>query len=460
MTSHEEEKLREAENQNEDVSEKKKKRFTVKQCLVLAGAWVNLYMCIAVPSSLTVIYVEFIYHFDSSKAMAGLVVSLCGGMRGCAGILAGLIVNRIGAKWTTLLGSILTSSGIFLSFFAPNMLMVILTLGALTGIGYSFINVSTFVALGDNFGDQIGNLSILITMARPLAGMTMPFIVKFLIDIYGWRGTLLIVSAFNLHICAFSIVMGPEKNSRSKELANSETETEEEGEGDDEKDEPTDGAKSKKKKSRKSFHFSIFKEKMYLLLILSLTLLNSCFSAVTTIMVDVGVKRGFGLNRSVLVLTIRAFSALLSRFMSATIWHTKCVSNISMVCLTGICQGFGMLLLPLSRTYLLFVIGNVIIGFSAGTRNCMTPGIIMDFIGIERYASALGMSTTMTGGAEVLSGPIAGKITDIYGSYDLSLMLDCFVSIISGSVILLVPSVLFWKKKCRKGEESTVSAEI
>ena len=53
--------------------------------MVLAGAWVNLYICIAVPSSLTVIYVEFIYHFGSSKAMAGLVVSLCAGMRGCAG---------------------------------------------------------------------------------------------------------------------------------------------------------------------------------------------------------------------------------------------------------------------------------------------------------------------------------------------------------------------------------------
>lgn len=81
MTIH----FRETEIQKEDGCEKKKKKFTIKQYLVLAGAWVNLYMCIAVPSSLTVIYVEFIYHFDSSKAMAGLVVSLCGGMRGCAG---------------------------------------------------------------------------------------------------------------------------------------------------------------------------------------------------------------------------------------------------------------------------------------------------------------------------------------------------------------------------------------
>lgn len=448
MTSHEEEKLRETEIQKEDGSEKKKKKFTIKQYLVLAGAWVNLYMCIAVPSSLTVIYVEFIYHFGSSKAMAGLVVSLCGGMRGCAGILAGLIVNRIGAKWTTVLGSILTSSGIFISFFAPNMLMLILTLGALTGIGYSFINVSTFVALGDNFGGQIGNLSILVTMARPLAAMTMPIIVKFLIDIYGWRGTLLLVSAVNLHICAFCIVMGPEKGNASKEL----TETEVEEAEEEENDKQTDSAKNKRKK--KFFHFSIFREKMYLLLIFTLTLLNSCFSALSTVTVDVGVKRGFGLNRSVLVLTIRALAALFSRCISAAIWHTKCVSNISMLCLTGICQGFGMLLLALSRSYLLFVLGSVIIGMSAGTRNCMTAAIIMDIIGIERYASGLGMTTTMTGGAEVLSGPIAGKITDNYGSYDMSLMLDSLISLVSGSLIMFVPIFLYWKKQCQKSEEA------
>lgn len=282
-----------------------------------------------------------------------------------------------------------------------------------SGIGYSFINVSTFVALGDNFGGQIGNLSILVTMARPLAAMTMPIIVKFLIDIYGWRGTLLLVSAINLHICAFCIVMGPEKGNGSKELT--ETETEEE-----ETNKQTDSAKSKRRK--KFFHFSIFREKMYLLLIITLTLLNSCFSALSTVTVDVGVKRGFGLNRSVLVLTIRALAALFSRCISAAIWHTKCVSNISMLCLTGICQGCGMLLLALSRSYLLFVLGSVIIGMSSGTRNCMTAAIIMDIIGIERYASGLGMTTTMTGGAEVLSGPIAGK--PFYFSYKYCFLLS------------------------------------
>ena len=284
-----------------------------------------------------------------------------------------------------------------------------------SGVGYSFINVSTFVALGDNFGGKIGNLSILITMARPLAAMTMPIIVKFLIDIYGWRGSLLLVSAFNLNICAFCIVMGPETSNTSKELTDTETETEEKEDNDDQEQSDStkkqkDSAKSKTKKPRKFFHFSIFREKMYLLLIVSLTLLNSCYSAISTVTVDVGVKRGFGLNYSVLVLTIRAFAALLSRFISAAIRHTKCVSNISMVCLTGICQGCGMMVLALSRSYVLFVLGSVIIGLSSGTRNCMTPGIIMDIIGIERYASGLGMATTMTGGGIVLSGPIAGKL--------------------------------------------------
>ncbi|XP_036368420.1 monocarboxylate transporter 6 isoform X1 [Octopus sinensis] len=427
----------------EPTPAKKKRRYTVKQYMVLVGAWVNLYMCIALPSSLTVIYVEFIYHLDSSRANAGLVVSLCGGMRGCAGILAGLIVNRIGAKWTIFLGSVFTSSGIFSSCFAPNVIVLCITLGAITGTGYSFINVGTFVALGDIFGKKISNLSIVITMARPLAAMTMPIIIKFLMDIYGWRSSLLLLSAFNLHICAFCIVMSPDKKKLPPIPQDVEDTSSE-----------VDSTKPEKK-PKKFFHLSVFNEKMYLVFMVLLTFLNSSYSGATTVMVDVGVGRGFGLNRTVFVLTLRALSALCSRSISAIIHRTKCISNISMLCFTGLSQGCGLLILSYSINYSYFVLGNVIIGMSGGTRNCMTPAIIMGLVGIERYASGLGLTTTMTGFGEVISGPLAGKIADISNNYQLSLFLSSMISLISASLVMLVPAVMFWRSHCQKKEETT-----
>lgn len=49
------------------------------------------------------------------------------------GIVAAMLINKYGCRVTTIVGGILTSSGLVLSFFAPNVYFLYFSLGVVSG---------------------------------------------------------------------------------------------------------------------------------------------------------------------------------------------------------------------------------------------------------------------------------------------------------------------------------------
>ncbi|CAI9739736.1 Hypothetical predicted protein [Octopus vulgaris] len=102
--------------------------------IVLLTAFISVTICTGVIGSLSVFYVEFLHAFNNSKAEIAIVPSLANGMYDIGGVLAGIMIDRIGCRASMVVGGLMTSVSIAVSFFAKSIYFLIFSLGIVSGL--------------------------------------------------------------------------------------------------------------------------------------------------------------------------------------------------------------------------------------------------------------------------------------------------------------------------------------
>ncbi|MGE0564907.1 MAG: MFS transporter [Pseudolabrys sp.] len=125
----------------------------------------------------------------SVPSLAAALVWLCSGF---GGILMGRLANRIGTRWTVLIGSLSIGVGLAISTLGPSWPLWIghgLFMG-LFGIGA--INAPLYVYISHWFDRRRGSALALISSGTYLAGALWPPLFERMIAYVGWRQTMLI----------------------------------------------------------------------------------------------------------------------------------------------------------------------------------------------------------------------------------------------------------------------------
>lgn len=109
----------------------------------------------------------------------------------------------------TIAGSILAASCMFISVFAPNVTTLIFTIGIGTGFGFGLIYLPAIVSVTTYF-EKYRSLATGIAVCGSGLGT---FIFSPLMDIlivdFGWRGSMLIISAVVLNCIIFGAMFRP-----------------------------------------------------------------------------------------------------------------------------------------------------------------------------------------------------------------------------------------------------------
>uniref|UniRef100_A0A0L8FMC0 Major facilitator superfamily (MFS) profile domain-containing protein n=1 Tax=Octopus bimaculoides TaxID=37653 RepID=A0A0L8FMC0_OCTBM len=100
--------------------------------IVLLTAFISVTICTGVIGSLSVFYVEFLHAFSNSKAEIAIVHSLANGMYDIGGVLAGIMIDRIGCRASMVAGGLMTAVSIAVSFFAKSIYFLIFSLGTIS----------------------------------------------------------------------------------------------------------------------------------------------------------------------------------------------------------------------------------------------------------------------------------------------------------------------------------------
>lgn len=150
-----------------------------------------------------VIYSDLLSSFGASKSTTSWVGSLFVGIPLLCGPLAGVFVSKYGCRSSAIFGGIITSLGMLLSSFANSIEMLCFTYGILAGFGLAFVYVPASVIPSFWFEKKRALATGLAVSGSGLGTFAVAPLIEFLIEEYGWRGTLLILSAITLNFMVF-----------------------------------------------------------------------------------------------------------------------------------------------------------------------------------------------------------------------------------------------------------------
>jgi MFS family permease len=128
---------------------------------------------------------------DGSRSVPALASSLAWLGSGVGGIMMGRIADRVGARWTVIVGALMVGLGLSISTLGPPWPLWI-GHGVFIGlIGIGGINAPLYVYVSRWFDRRRGSALALISSGTYLAGAVWPPVFQQAIASFGWRQTML-----------------------------------------------------------------------------------------------------------------------------------------------------------------------------------------------------------------------------------------------------------------------------
>ena len=153
--------------------------------------------------SIGVIYSDLLNTFGSSKSATSWIASLFVGVPLISGPVAGLFVTKYGCRPATILGGLITSAGMLVSSFAPSIELLTFTYGVVAGFGLAFVYVPASVMPSFWFEKRRSLATGIAVAGSGLGTFAIAPLTEYLLDEYGWRGTLLVMSGITLNFIVF-----------------------------------------------------------------------------------------------------------------------------------------------------------------------------------------------------------------------------------------------------------------
>ncbi|XP_071478922.1 monocarboxylate transporter 12-like [Diadema antillarum] len=158
-----------------------------------------------------VLYIAFLDAFGESKAITAVPGSLIFMTMVVTNPYAGLLAEKFGNRPVIFAGGVLSSLAIFASSFATDFTTLTIMYGLVGGFGFGLSHLPAVVMLSDYFDERVGTATGLAMSGTGLGTIFMSMVTQMLVNEYGWRGTMLVLSAINFNLCVAAAIMRPVK---------------------------------------------------------------------------------------------------------------------------------------------------------------------------------------------------------------------------------------------------------
>ncbi|GFU45314.1 monocarboxylate transporter 12 [Nephila pilipes] len=160
-----------------------------------------------------IFYYEFLKYYGESKGTTAWVASIMVGTTYCIGPIASGLTNKYGCRAVTIAGSILAAAGLMLSTLAPNVLTLFFTIGILTGAGLGLMYLPSIVSVTCYFEKQRAFATGVAVCGSGMGTFALAPLTEYLVEAYGWKGSMLIIAALVLNCTVFGALFRPLESS-------------------------------------------------------------------------------------------------------------------------------------------------------------------------------------------------------------------------------------------------------
>ena len=142
-------------------------------------------------------------------SFSALVGSASLGMLWFATPLTGYLCDRFGCRIATFCGGVLCITGLLTTSFLQSFTPMYVTYSLVLGLGACFIFTSCFLVIGKYFEEKLSMATGIVSLGASLGVLYSGPLLQVLLDSFGWRGTLRIMTASFALVCILSLAFNP-----------------------------------------------------------------------------------------------------------------------------------------------------------------------------------------------------------------------------------------------------------
>lgn len=175
--------------------------------VVVAASFLIATVADGLAFSYGLIHAKFVIFFESSEAKTSLIGSLFISVPLIAGPIMSALVDRYGCRSMTIVGGIASTIGFVAASFSNSVEVLYVTYGIMAGLGTGLLYVTAVVSIAYWF-EKRRNLAVgLGSCGVGFGTFIYSPLTKYLLEEYGWRGTLLLLAGTVLNVCVCGAVM-------------------------------------------------------------------------------------------------------------------------------------------------------------------------------------------------------------------------------------------------------------
>ncbi|KAM8810186.1 monocarboxylate transporter 10 [Eudromia elegans] len=410
--------------------------------VMLAAMWCNGSV-FGIQNSCGVLFVSMLKLFggDGDTQLAfktAWVSSLSMGMIFFCSPIVSVFTDLFGCRKVAVIGAALGFVGLLSSSFVSTIEPLYFTYGVLFACGCSFAYQPSLVILGYYFKKRLGLVNGIVTAGSSLFTVSLPFLLRVLIDSVGLYNTLrvLCVLMFVLFLAGFTY-KPVVANAKDKE-----------------------GKKSKFRfpPGKKVFNFSVFKVPSYRIWAFGIpAALFGYFVPYVHLMKHVKDRFGDSVPEEVLLLCLGITSGIGRLVFGRVADYIPGAKKVYLQVTSFFFIGLMSMMIPLCHVFGGLIAVCLFMGLFDGCFICIMAPIAFELVGAQDVSQAIGFLLGLMSIPMTVGPPIAGLLRDHLGTYDVAFYLAGVPPLIGGAILCFIP----WVHERQKSKEraKTVDGE-
>ncbi|HEX5420779.1 MAG TPA: MFS transporter [Gammaproteobacteria bacterium] len=369
---------------------------------MMVVAFVLVFFAFGVPTfSLAFMYGPAMHEFGWTNAEVNLLSTSKFLIGGAAALCMGLVIDKVGGRWTVLVGTAVGGLAMALFLFATNLPVYYLA-GALLGFSASSIVAAMQVVVARLFSANQGIAMGVVLTATSFGGVVMPQVWPPLLQVMNWRHIFLLLSIGPLVIAVPLWLIFMAHNRRMREIVSAPT------------------LVRRDRSIWQHFRF-ISREPGFWLIALGVFLVSGVDQALTQNYVNfLRFDKGMDLNTTIKWAgTLFAVIGVLAKVFSGWFYDRFSIRGIAyFYLLLAASVWLGLPVVGVS-SMLVFIIMR---GLAHGGMIVDAPILTRHYFGMERIGMTIGIMSVAVNLGFAAGPPIFGWLADIYGNFSVGMI--------------------------------------
>nr|XP_002739231.1 PREDICTED: monocarboxylate transporter 12-like [Saccoglossus kowalevskii] len=403
---------------------------------VVCGCHVVLFFCLAVNASVGPFFVQFRIYFNVGAGETSWISSLVSFFTLTTGPVANIAAKKFGCRSVVLFGGVLSSAGYIISSFATSIYFLYFSIGILVGVSYGLIFGPSVSFLGQYFQRRHAMVNGIAYSGVAFGIIVLSPLFQRLIEVYGWRGSLMVLGGMNLNICVSAALFRPPATCTEHQ-------------------EPITTYEEYAKCGSIShlFDWSLLWTDCRFRFIIPycMFIMGFGYYAIIVHLLPRAVAAGIEIHSAAYLVSAMGVASLVGRLTHAWLLHTVSVVTGLQLCVSAmVVCGLATLIVCSATTFEPMIIYCVVLGLSSGTFLPVIPVVVREMLGSDQLGAGFGLANFFMGIGGVLGPPVAGWLYDFTDNYDISFYL-------AGSLLISTLSLLcidcHLRSKCDNDQE-------